>query len=229
MTDVYEPTGAALAQVGARKPPISEQVTNAMNVLTDHGGYFANEEQVLIRLAAEISAERHTDSAFWPADSVLRDGVRKRRTRVSALALWRDFVFVAWAISSLGPWVSGWLQGVSPWGPLSAVPPSSIGSAGVILRVLTFVSVGLPDLLAPIAGLAAALLSLPALLGMAVLVGAVLWAIYNLGLWVWWQRWDAADGQAFLQASVQSSQQRQSAGQANRSRVSPIEVVAPTR
>ena len=42
-----------------------------MNVVTDHGGYFANEEQVLTRLAAEISAERHTDSAFWPNRRVL--------------------------------------------------------------------------------------------------------------------------------------------------------------
>src|SRR5207247_1642529 len=79
------PGGEGLDEVGGVDQPIEEQVTNAMNILTDHGGYFANDEQVLIRLAAEISATHHADSAFWPAPSVLFDAIRKRRERVSAL------------------------------------------------------------------------------------------------------------------------------------------------
>ena len=136
MTDLYHPTGDALEQVGAGNPPISEQVTNGMNVMTDHGGYFANEEQVLMRLAAEISAERHTDSAFWPNRRVLLEGVRQRRQRVSALALWRDAAFVVWAACSLGPWLLGWLRSVNPWGPLQR-SGKAIGPAGVVLEALT--------------------------------------------------------------------------------------------
>jgi hypothetical protein len=208
MIDMYQPTGAALAQVGPGKPPISEQVTNGMNVVTDHGGYFANEEQVLIRLACEINAERHEDSACWPTRRVLLDSIRARRQRVSALALWRDVAFGVWAVSSLGPWLLGWLKSVNPWGPLSAVPPATIGPAGIVLHVLTFVRDDLPDLLAPISGTAAILLSLPALLGMAVLVGVLTWGIYSLVKWLWWRRWDTAARRAFLEACVTSSQDR---------------------
>lgn len=205
MTDLYRPTGEALAQVGPDKPPINEQVTNGMNVVTDHGGYFANEEQVLVRLASEISAERHDDSAFWPSRPLLLDGVRARRQRVSALALWRDVAFVLWTLSSLGPWLLGWLKSVNPWGPLSAVPPATIGPAGMVLQVLTFLRDDLPDLLAPVSGAAAVLLGLPALLGMAALVGAVMWGIYSAVKWLWWQRWDTQARLSFLEASVQSS------------------------
>jgi hypothetical protein len=228
MTDVYRPTDEALAQVGVGQPPINEQVTNGMNVMTDHGGYFANEEQVVIRLAAEISAERHTESAFWPGAGVLRDSVRKRRQRVSALALWRDVAFVVWTICSFGPWLLGWLQSVNPWGPLSAVSPTAIGPAGVVLAVLTFLRDRLPDLLAPVSGLAATLLSLPALLGMAALVGVVMWAIYNLGLWAWWQPWDAAARRAFLEASVKSSQARSYAPPPQPSVALPVAAVPPS-
>jgi hypothetical protein len=206
---VYQPSGDALAQVGAGNPPVNEQVTNGMNVVSDHGGYFANDEQVLLRLAAEISAARHEDSAFWPATSVLLEGVRSRRQRVSALALWRDVAFVLWAVSSLGPWLLGWLKSVNPWGPLSAVPAATIGPAGVVLQVLTAVRDDLPDLLAPISAMAGALLGLPALLGMAVVVGVVAWAVYSLVVWLWWRRWDSAARTAFLEASVKSSLARQ--------------------
>jgi hypothetical protein len=208
ITDVYRPTGDAQAQVGIGNGPVDEQVTNGMNVVSDHGGYFANDEQVLLRLAAEINADRHGDSAFWPTSNMLFDAVRKRRERVGALALWRDIAFVMWAGTSLGPWLLGWLSGVNPWGPLSAVPLAAIGPAGVVLRALTFVRDRLPDLFAPISALAALLLNLPALVGMAALVGIVAWAIYSLVKWLWWQRWDTAARQAFLEASVQSSRER---------------------
>jgi len=213
MTDLYRPTGAALAQVGPGKPPISEQVTNGMNVITDHGGYFANDEQVLVRLASEISAERHDDSAFWPTRRLLLDSIRARRQRVSALALWRDVAFVLWAVSSLGPWLLGLLKSVNPWGPLSDVPPASIGPAGIVLQVLTFLCNGLPELFAPVSGAAAILLSLPALLGMAALIGVVFWGLYSGVKWLWWQRWDTSARRAFLEASVQSSQARPSESQ----------------
>ncbi|HEY7061177.1 MAG TPA: hypothetical protein VII06_06845 [Chloroflexota bacterium] len=91
--------------------PTSEQVTNEMNVVSDHGGYFANAEQVLVRLAAEIDAPRHTDSPFWRGDQVLAEGeartpaltdaVRARRERVSLLALWRGLVVAVGGVSAV--------------------------------------------------------------------------------------------------------------------------------
>ena len=58
--------------------PVSEQVTNRMNVLSDHGGYWANDEQVLVRLAAEIDADFYRDSPFWTGDAALEPGRRGR-------------------------------------------------------------------------------------------------------------------------------------------------------
>ncbi|MBV9895921.1 MAG: hypothetical protein JO020_17305 [Chloroflexi bacterium] len=129
MTDLYHPTGDALVQVGPGNPPISEQVTNAMNVVTDHGGYFTNDEQVVLRLAAEISSAHHDRSAFWPASDVLLDGIRSRRVRLSALALWRDVVAAVWFIAALGPWLSGLLQGVNPWQPIGTIAAANTGAA----------------------------------------------------------------------------------------------------
>jgi hypothetical protein len=208
MTDLYRPTGGALAQVGAGNPPISEQVTNGMNVVTDHGGYFANDEQVLMRLVSEIACERHVDSRFWPASDVLLEGVRQRRERVSALALWRDIVVLGWAIFALIPWLAGWIQGVNPWQPLTDVPPKGLGPAGWLLSLLYFVRDSLPPLLAPVSGGAAMLLSLPALLGLSALLGLVAWAIYSLVAWQWWHRWDTAAREQFLANCVKSSQSR---------------------
>jgi len=206
MTDVYQPSGDALAQVGAGTPPFSEQVTNGMNVVTDHGGYFSNDEQVLVRLAAEIGSERHTDSTFWPDQKILFDYVRKRRERVCALALWRDIAFVGWAVPALVPWLAGWIQGTAPWEPLSAIPPQALGPAGVLLSALVWLRDSLPSLFGPVSGVAGTLLGLPALPGLALLVGVAVWAIYSLVDWQWWQRWDAAARAEFLEAAVSSSQ-----------------------
>jgi hypothetical protein len=208
VTDLYAPCDDALAQVGAGNPPINEQVSNSMNVVSDHGGYFANDEQVLVRMAAEISAPNHTDSAFWPDAPVLLDGVRRRRIRVSALALWRDVAIGLWALFAVLPWLTGWLRGVDPWQPLSNVAPAAIGPAAWVLAVVSFASTSLPPLLAPVAAVASMLLGLPALLGLAALIGVVMWGIYSLVLWQWWQRWDTAERASFVSACVASSQAR---------------------
>src|SRR5205823_12794347 len=42
--------------------PESIRVVNRMDVLTDHGGYFTNDEEVLRRVAAEIDADVYTTS-----------------------------------------------------------------------------------------------------------------------------------------------------------------------
>jgi hypothetical protein len=208
IADIYKPSGDALAQVGPGNGPRNEQVTNNMNVVTDHGGYFTNDEQVVIRLAAEISSQRHTESAFWPANEVLLDGARNRRARVSALALWRDVTFLCWAMAALAPWLLGWIRGIGAWDPLTTMSPSSIGPAGIVLNLLRFMRDSLPSLLAPIAGLAAMLLQLPALVGLAALLGIVVWGLYSLVERAWWQPWDTVARAAFLKACVDSGRAR---------------------
>jgi hypothetical protein len=205
---LYQPSGDALAQVGPSKLPINEQVTNAMNVVTDHGGYFTNDEQVVLRLAAEISSAHHDRSAFWPAAEVLLQGVRARRVRVSALALWRDVVGLAWAVAAIGPWVSGLMRGIGPWQPISSLASSSAGAAGWLVAALVFARDSLPPLLAPVSGAAAMLLSLPAFVGLCALVGVVAWAIYSLVQWLVWQRWDSTARDRFVAACAASSKER---------------------
>ena len=207
MTDVYQPDGDALSQVSPAGTPIEEQVTNGMNVLTDHGGYFTNDEQVVLRLASEISSQRHADSAFWPNVEVLRDGVRGRRTRVCALALWRDIAIAFWAISAIGPWWSGAIQGVSPWEPVANIG-SLAGFGGAVVGALIFLRDHLPQSLAPVSGVASTVLQLPAFVGLAVLVGVAVWAIYRLVQWLWWERWDKRARADFLTSCVASSRAR---------------------
>jgi len=206
ITDVYQPNGVPSV-------PISDQVTNNMEILTDHGGYFDNDEQILVRLAAEISAPNYRDSVFWPRDegadpeAFLHTWVRRRRTRVSVLALWRDIAVAGFLGAAIVPWFVGWLSGVNPWGPLSQVPTTA-GLAGLIVQVINATQAwlaALPGIFAPLAGFVGALLSLPAALGLALLGGVAAWAIYRLGLAFVWSPWDRRSKAAFAAAAAEHS------------------------
>jgi hypothetical protein len=209
MTDVYQPNGVP-------STPLSAQVTNGMEIMTDHGGYFDNDEQVLIRLAAEISAPNYADSVFWPLDNgpdpeaFLLNWIRKRRIRVSALALWRDIAVGAFLAAAVAPWWLNWLVGVQPWGPLAQVPASA-GLAGVLVSALRATHDwldALPGIFAPLADLVSMLLGIPAVLGLAALGGLASWIVYRLVAWLWWSRWDRADRAAFVSAAAAHSRQR---------------------
>lgn len=189
-TDLYKPSGDALDQVGPNMPPRELQVTNAMNVVTDHGGYFSNDEQVLIRLAAEISARDFQTSAFWAPDRILLDIVRARRVRVTALALWRDIMVCVWVLGAAAPWWPfNWIKGVQPWDRVSDLT-SAVGSAGSIARTLATIRDTAPGAVAPLGTVAGLLLNLPAALGLALIVGVLAWGMYRVVVWVWWERWD---------------------------------------
>jgi hypothetical protein len=202
--DVYKPNEVS-------QEPESVQVTNAMNIITDHGGYFANEEQVLIRLAAEIAADDYTQSDFWPLNQVvskeddpealLHWHVRRRRVRVSTLALLRGLAVGVWLASAVLPWWPlNWLSGIRAWGPLVQIPADAWG-AGWVVAGLRFIRDQLPDVagvLTPIADAAGLLLQLPAVLGLAALAGVVCWALYRLVVWLVWSRWDARERAYFL-------------------------------
>jgi len=169
-------------------------------------------------LAAEISAPHHADSSFWPASQVLLDGIRRRRVRVAALALCRDIAFLTWVAAAVVPWLAGWvrmvepttgtIRAVDPWQPLATIAPESVGLSGKLLTALTFVRDSMPSLLSPLSSLAGTLLGLPSLIGMAALVGVVVWSIYSLVQWQWWRRWDRAARGAFLAACVESCHAR---------------------
>jgi len=209
ITDVYQPNGVP-------STPISDQVTNNMEILTDHGGYFDNDEQILIRLAAEIGAPNYRDSVFWPRDAgndpdaFLHTWVRRRRVRITALALWRDVAVAGFLGAAIVPWFVGWMTGVQPWGPLSQVPTTA-GLAGLIVQTLTGIQswlASLPGLFAPFASLFSSLLSLPAALGLALLGGVAALAIYRLGMAFVWSPWDRRAKAEFAQAAATHSHAR---------------------
>ncbi|MDQ3811613.1 MAG: hypothetical protein M3336_15135 [Chloroflexota bacterium] len=211
IADIFRPGGVP-------STPVSEQVTNGMEVLTDHGAYFDNDEQVLLRLAAEISAPDHRQSVFWPRGSgpdpeaFLHQWVRKRRVRVSALALWRDIAVAAWLALAVVAWlpVPGWLTGVDPWAPLEQVAPTAplVGGFVAGLRGLHAFLSGLPALFAPVAAAVGAVLQVPAGLGLAALAGLLCLLVYRLVVWAAWSRWDARERAAFVDALAAYSRQR---------------------
>ena len=109
--------------------PLPDQVTNGMNPLLDHGGYFENPEQFVNRVLAEVedpSAYYKTSRFFFRGDSPFRSDARRvyrRRTRISALAWWR-----LWAIGTLG-FTLLWRgaarlgpDGAAVWAQLATVP-----------------------------------------------------------------------------------------------------------
>ena len=91
-----EPTMDQLVQAANLAPNTptitveSRPVTNEMNVLTDHGAYWANPEGFLVPLVRHIDAAKGAASAsrFFRDDGDRTRRVLWRRERVSALAAW---------------------------------------------------------------------------------------------------------------------------------------------
>lgn len=154
----------------------NDQVTNEMSVVSDHGAYWQNDEQVVVRLVAEIdTANRpdgdHTESRFWrgaygqpwPEEvkerrtEGMRVAVQHRRKRVTVLAVSRALLFAAWVGAC-----AAWLAGYRPLG-------------GVVSRVLQWIYQGpLPDWIA-----AFLIYGVIAFALYAVVVRYLLWDPYN--------------------------------------------------
>jgi hypothetical protein len=94
--------------------PESIRVMNRMDILTDHGGYFTNDEEVLRRVAAEIDSPGvYTNSNFWTGThGQLANAVSRRRARVTWLGFVRQIAAVAGLLlafmsaSTLAGWVA---------------------------------------------------------------------------------------------------------------------------
>jgi hypothetical protein len=87
----YDPvTGGALRTPPHIRPPDEDiEVTNWMNVILDHGGYFTNREEFLSRLAQELESPGARErSRFFPRDGETPWAAR-RRDRVLTLVTWR--------------------------------------------------------------------------------------------------------------------------------------------
>lgn len=176
--------------------PASEQVTNEMNVLADHGAYFENDEQVLVRLAAEIDSPYYRDSRFWRAE--LRGAVLDRRERVSVLAAGRAIAVLA-ALAAIGRlWWDLAAQGVGWWDGLSQVPPGAM-TAQPIVASLNW----LRELIAPVPPLSASLeplLVLPFWLLGALVSSIPSWALFSGWRAFGWEPWDRRERKAAITA-----------------------------
>jgi hypothetical protein len=173
----------------------SRPVTNEMNVLTDHGAYWANPEGFLIPLVRHLDVAKGDPSAsrFYTDRTDRTHRIVWRRQRVSALAAWSWLTSVAGIATALGLLVLEALGDrrltlagdllVSVW---DRIPGHEIVS-GPVTAVGTVVgsvldSVGLD-------GLADALASAgPVVLGLA-LVAGLFYALAKVGIGRW-HDWD---------------------------------------
>jgi hypothetical protein len=81
-----------------RRPDEDLEVTNWMNVILDHGGYFSNREEFLSRLAQELeSPGNRQGSRFFPEEGE-RPWRDRRRDRVLTLVSWRVVAMLAFAV-----------------------------------------------------------------------------------------------------------------------------------
>ena len=183
---IYLPTGLAARQLGDRTTPVSLQVTNEMNVLTDHGGYWRNDEQVLPRIAAEVDCFDHRQSPFWVSEWT--SAARERRERVSVVALLRALAVLAAIATTAWVWLQLIVRGIAPATSLKDVPGPWVMSAPVAL--LTALDSLMRAVFPPAADLIDQVLAFPAYAASAVVIVAFWWAVYSLVRLWFWDPWD---------------------------------------
>lgn len=95
---IKPPTTRAPDEKPIRPPDEDLEVTNWMNVILDHGGYFSNREEFLSRIAQELESPGARErSRFFPDDGERwwRD---RRRDRVLTLVSWRVVAMLAFVV-----------------------------------------------------------------------------------------------------------------------------------
>jgi hypothetical protein len=186
----------------------SHEVTNGMNVLTDHGGYFDNREEVIARLVQEADAGPNDflTSQFHLHQYELR--VRRRWERVITLVSWRlwtMFLIALVAIARFGQLLS---DGRRIWAALGRVP--GVHGFGDVLtgifQLLSDVADAVASAVAPIGPVSTALkvlrelfhpttvepvgMGIVALASYAIAFGIAYWILTTL-LYVPWKERDA--------------------------------------
>jgi hypothetical protein len=99
----YDPvSGGSLRVTKPIRPPDEDiPVTNWMNVILDHGGYFTNREEFLSRLAQELESPGARErSRFFPERGEA-GWIGRRRDRVLTLVTWRVVAMLAFAVGVL--------------------------------------------------------------------------------------------------------------------------------
>jgi hypothetical protein len=201
----YDPVpGDRASRPGAR----NHEVTNGMNVLTDHGGYFDNREEVIARLVQEADAGPNDflTSQFHLHQYELR--VRRRWERVITLVSWRlwtMFLIALVAIARFGQLLS---DGRRIWAALGRVP--GVHGFGDVLtgifQLLSDVADAVASAVAPIGPVSTALkvlrelfhpttvepvgMGIVALASYAIAFGIAYWILTTL-LYVPWKERDA--------------------------------------
>lgn len=115
----YDPVpGDTASRPGAQ----SHEVTNGMNVLTDHGGYFDNREEVIARLVqeADAGATDYQTSQFHLDQYGLR--VRRRWERVITLVAWRLWTMFLIALVAIARFDQLLPDGRRIWDALGRIP-----------------------------------------------------------------------------------------------------------
>ena len=168
---IYEPTDAFAHRHGLRRrvnprppdqesgwrvdaPPASEsgghywpesiRVVNYMDALTDHGGYFANDEEVLRRVAAEIDADVYEDSGFWTGPhGQVADAIPRRRSRVAWLGAGRVLAVAVWLVLAYL-----WAEPVAEYAAAIGPVATALSAAREAQRLLASLGPAAPPLIA---------------------------------------------------------------------------------
>ncbi|GEM_PF-6490346 len=194
--------------------PVDLRVTNWMDFATAHGGYWANDEEVISRIAQEIDELAFESSRFWwqrgnRAWQEQRQGlwVQRRMWRMAALVVARLCVYVLLAASLAARWQDLDGYGHGAWNMLRQLPGVSgltdtLGTvnhaihvaapAGWILAVKVWVHTHVPLLLG------AVLKEWPFQAVGGLLVGLLFFVAYQLGATLVWDGWDVAQRRDFL-------------------------------
>jgi hypothetical protein len=199
---IYSPTGEAAKQIGTSTSPISLQVTNQMDVLSDHGGYWHNDEQVLSRMAAEIDAVDHTTSPYWAADWAA--AAKARRERVSIIAGVRALSVIGALGSTLGAWSELAARHIPPFQHLADVSPAP-GWLATPVAAATALADAARAVLPPLASLVDLVLALPAYVAAALLLSVCWWAAYKLVRFLFWDPWDVRARASILRSAARAT------------------------
>ncbi len=189
----------------------SNEVTYHMDVLTDHSGYWRNEEQVLWRMAQEIdtpTADRR-DSQFWRGARRLRNAVRWRRWRASILAALRMFVVVLYAATLIGRWPDLLADGLS-WWQAARLIPGVAGATDPLFQATATAGNALVALLGDLSSAPAvawcinAVRATPGTLFGAFVLALPFWGLFELIAQPRWERWDRLESARTMYDAAQA-------------------------